>query len=128
MLSSTFPLSLRELEHSARNTFFAGKVTLPSSTTGRLASRRRSQTALGSYLNWKRLYCLVKVKGVEIKAMNVRGVLPKKRGIDWNCKMQFRANSDGNRPGAAYEPWQDAVLATDGFSAVEHIYPDRGAA
>ena len=29
--------------------------TLPSSTTDRLASRRRYQAAPGSYLNWKRL-------------------------------------------------------------------------
>ena len=32
-----------------------GPNTLATSTTDRLASRRRSQAAPGSYLNWKRL-------------------------------------------------------------------------
>ena len=55
------------------------------------------------------------------------GFRAKKGGVDLNGKMEFRAKSGGNSPGANHEHWQDAVRATDGFSALEYVCPHRRA-
>ena len=42
-------------------------------------------------------------------------------GVDLNGKMEFRANSGGNTPGAAYEYRQDAVRPTYGFPPMDDL-------
>ncbi len=48
-------------------------------------------------------YCPVKREVKSPKAMIDEGFQAKKGGVDLNGKMEFRANSGGNAPGAAYE-------------------------
>ena len=67
-------------------------------------------------------YCPVKRDGESLKALNGGLVSARKFGVDLNVKMKIRKNSGATPPGVAHEHWQDAVRATDGFSAVDDLH------
>ena len=58
------------------------------------------------------------------KSRTGAGINAMKGGVDLNGKRRFWQSS-GISPGDGHEPWQNAVCATDGFSALDDLHPHR---
>src|SRR4030066_909336 len=71
-------------------------------------------------------YCPVKREGEPLKATKDAVFQATKGGVDLNGARRFWQSS-GFSPGGCHEYRQDAVRPTDGFSALDHIYPNRRA-